>query len=314
MGVVLKALDPSLNRFVAIKVLAPELATSASARRRFAREGQAAAAIATTTSSRSTPSTPRAGCPTSSCSTSPASRSRSGSTGPARSPVEEIVRIGMQAARGLGRATRGADPPRHQALEHPAGERRRAGQAHRLRPGPRRRRREPDAVGRRRRHAAVHVARAGRRRAGRPPRRPVQPRQRPLRHLHGPPAVPRRVDDGRAPPRLRRHAPADPRAQPGRPRLARGDRRPAARQGPGRSVPDGGRGRRPARPLPGLSPRAEARRASLSGRAPEASSQAPGRHRRRRPARAWSRSARRAPTSSRPSSAFVRPTGRWSSR
>jgi WD40 repeat protein len=45
MGVVLKGLDPMLNRFVAIKVLAPELATSATARRRFAREGQAAAAI-----------------------------------------------------------------------------------------------------------------------------------------------------------------------------------------------------------------------------------------------------------------------------
>lgn len=46
MGVVLKAFDRPLGRFVAIKVLAPELATSATARRRFAREAQAAAAIA----------------------------------------------------------------------------------------------------------------------------------------------------------------------------------------------------------------------------------------------------------------------------
>jgi eukaryotic-like serine/threonine-protein kinase len=46
MGVVLKAIDPLLNRTVAIKVLAPELATSATARRRFAREAQAAAAVA----------------------------------------------------------------------------------------------------------------------------------------------------------------------------------------------------------------------------------------------------------------------------
>lgn len=46
MGVVLRALDRPLGRFVAIKVLAPELATSATARRRFAREAQAAAAVA----------------------------------------------------------------------------------------------------------------------------------------------------------------------------------------------------------------------------------------------------------------------------
>jgi|GEM_PF-454848 len=46
MGLVLKAYDRPLGRHVAIKVLAPELATSASARRRFAREAQAAAAIA----------------------------------------------------------------------------------------------------------------------------------------------------------------------------------------------------------------------------------------------------------------------------
>jgi WD40 repeat protein len=45
MGVVLKGYDPVLQRFVAVKVLAPQLATSAAARRRFAREGRAAAAI-----------------------------------------------------------------------------------------------------------------------------------------------------------------------------------------------------------------------------------------------------------------------------
>jgi eukaryotic-like serine/threonine-protein kinase len=45
MGVVLKALDLALNRLVAIKVLAPQLATNAAARRRFAREAQAAAAV-----------------------------------------------------------------------------------------------------------------------------------------------------------------------------------------------------------------------------------------------------------------------------
>ncbi len=45
MGVVLKGFDAELDRYVAIKVLAPQLATSASARQRFAREARAAAAV-----------------------------------------------------------------------------------------------------------------------------------------------------------------------------------------------------------------------------------------------------------------------------
>lgn len=45
MGVVLKALDPALDRMVAIKILAPHLATSGAARQRFAREAKAAAAV-----------------------------------------------------------------------------------------------------------------------------------------------------------------------------------------------------------------------------------------------------------------------------
>jgi serine/threonine protein kinase len=45
MGIVLKAYDPALNRYAAIKVLAPHYATSEAARRRFARESQAAAAV-----------------------------------------------------------------------------------------------------------------------------------------------------------------------------------------------------------------------------------------------------------------------------
>ena len=46
MGVVLKARDPALDRTVAIKVLSPALAHGATARRRFAREARAAAAVA----------------------------------------------------------------------------------------------------------------------------------------------------------------------------------------------------------------------------------------------------------------------------
>ncbi|MEO1524598.1 MAG: protein kinase [Planctomycetota bacterium] len=45
MGVVLKGQDPALDRVVAIKILAPHLATSGAARRRFAREAKAAAAV-----------------------------------------------------------------------------------------------------------------------------------------------------------------------------------------------------------------------------------------------------------------------------
>ena len=45
MGIVMKAFDPTLHRAVAIKILAPQLAASSSARQRFAREAKAAAAI-----------------------------------------------------------------------------------------------------------------------------------------------------------------------------------------------------------------------------------------------------------------------------
>ncbi|MEW4528145.1 protein kinase [Maioricimonas sp. JC845] len=45
MGIVLKARDPSLSRVVAIKVMAPQLAASVNARKRFLREARAAAAV-----------------------------------------------------------------------------------------------------------------------------------------------------------------------------------------------------------------------------------------------------------------------------
>jgi serine/threonine protein kinase len=45
MGIVLRAFDAKLHRVVAVKVMAVQLATSASARKRFTREAQAAAAV-----------------------------------------------------------------------------------------------------------------------------------------------------------------------------------------------------------------------------------------------------------------------------
>src|SRR5262245_3681053 len=45
MGIVLKAHDTKLDRIVAVKVMAPQLASSAAARRRFTREAKAAAAV-----------------------------------------------------------------------------------------------------------------------------------------------------------------------------------------------------------------------------------------------------------------------------
>lgn len=45
MGVVLKAVDPSLERVVAVKLMAPSLAHSDKARKRFSREAKAAAAV-----------------------------------------------------------------------------------------------------------------------------------------------------------------------------------------------------------------------------------------------------------------------------
>lgn len=45
MGIVLRAVDPKLNRVVAVKALLPELAANPNSRRRFLREAQAAAAV-----------------------------------------------------------------------------------------------------------------------------------------------------------------------------------------------------------------------------------------------------------------------------
>ncbi|MFL5340496.1 MAG: protein kinase domain-containing protein, partial [Gemmataceae bacterium] len=104
MGVVLKAFDPKLQRLVAVKVLAPQLAASGPARQRFLREARAAAAVVhehvvTIHAVEETGGTPYlvmqfVG--------GRSLQDRLDKSGPLE--VKEILRIGMQAASGLAAA------------------------------------------------------------------------------------------------------------------------------------------------------------------------------------------------------------------
>ncbi|MHC4403825.1 MAG: serine/threonine-protein kinase [Planctomycetota bacterium] len=104
MGVVLKGFDAKLNRFVAVKVLSPQLAASAAARRRFDREARAAAAVVhehvvaihAVASARELPYLVMPFVPGRSLA------ERIDQTGPLE--LKEILRIGMQAASGLAAA------------------------------------------------------------------------------------------------------------------------------------------------------------------------------------------------------------------
>jgi serine/threonine protein kinase len=104
MGIVLKAFDESLHRVVAVKVMAPQLATSATARQRFVREVQAAAAVRdehvvgiyAVEEAKNLPFFVMEYIGGQSL------QERLDRTGPLE--VKEILRIGMQAARGLAAA------------------------------------------------------------------------------------------------------------------------------------------------------------------------------------------------------------------
>jgi serine/threonine protein kinase len=104
MGVVLKAFDPALHRLVAIKVLAPALAGSATARRRFTREAQAAAAVCHDHVVAVHGVSEADGLPYLVMQYVPGEslQQRLDRVGPL--PVEEVVRIGLQAASGLAAA------------------------------------------------------------------------------------------------------------------------------------------------------------------------------------------------------------------
>ena len=104
MGVVLKAHDPALDRTVAIKVLTPALAHGATARRRFAREARAVAAVGhehivaihAVDEFRGLPYLVMQYIPGRSL------QERLDATGPLE--VKEILRVGTQAARALAAA------------------------------------------------------------------------------------------------------------------------------------------------------------------------------------------------------------------
>ena len=104
MGVVLKAFDPALHRLVAIKVLAPQLATTATARRRFTREARAAASVVHDHVVTIHAVDEAAGFPylVMQYVRGLSLQERIDRTGPLE--LKEIVRIGMQAAQGLAAA------------------------------------------------------------------------------------------------------------------------------------------------------------------------------------------------------------------
>ncbi|MEM9644572.1 MAG: serine/threonine-protein kinase, partial [Planctomycetota bacterium] len=104
MGVVFKAIDAPLGRFVAIKMMLPCLAVSGAARKRFAREGRAAAAVIDDHVLPIHGVSQWRGVPylVSQYSSGATLQNRLQAEGPFE--LKEILRIGMQAARGLAAA------------------------------------------------------------------------------------------------------------------------------------------------------------------------------------------------------------------
>lgn len=104
MGAVFKAYEGALNRFVAIKMLLPHLAASGAARKRFAREGQAAAAVIDDNVMPIYSVAEWQGAPylVTQYSRGATLQKRIQDQGPLE--LKEILRIGMQTARGLAAA------------------------------------------------------------------------------------------------------------------------------------------------------------------------------------------------------------------
>jgi serine/threonine protein kinase len=104
MGLVFKAFDPALSRFVALKVLAPQLATSPTARRRFAREARAAAAIRHEHVVAIFEVNSSGGLPYLVMQYVPGLSLQQRLDREGRLPLEEVVRIGQETAAGLAAA------------------------------------------------------------------------------------------------------------------------------------------------------------------------------------------------------------------
>jgi serine/threonine protein kinase len=104
MGIVLKAFDPGLNRLVAIKVLAPHLASNGTARQRFVREARATAAVTHENVIAIHAVDEADGLPylVMQYIDGPSLQQKLDQTGPLLVP--EILRIGLQTAAGLGAA------------------------------------------------------------------------------------------------------------------------------------------------------------------------------------------------------------------
>lgn len=104
MGAVFKGFDRTLNRFVAIKMLLPHLAASGAARKRFAREGKAIAAVVDDHVMAIHCVEEWQGLPylVMNYSRGVSLQKRLSDNGPME--LREILRIGMQAARGLAAA------------------------------------------------------------------------------------------------------------------------------------------------------------------------------------------------------------------
>ena len=105
MGIVMRALDPQLNRVVAIKVLSPELAVDISSRRRFLREARAAAAVShphVVTIHAVAVDDDRLPYLVMECVVGRSLQQKIDQTGPLK--MKEILRIGSQIAEGLAAA------------------------------------------------------------------------------------------------------------------------------------------------------------------------------------------------------------------
>ena len=105
MGIVLKGHQRELNRYVAVKVLAPHLALSAAARKRFAKEAQAAAAavvhphVMAIHAVAANAKLPYLVMPFVACESLQQRLDRNGPL-----DVKDVLRIGLQAASGLAAA------------------------------------------------------------------------------------------------------------------------------------------------------------------------------------------------------------------